>query len=187
MALAVQTFYIEIKGDETFWLEMKGYETIGDLKAEIQKQHGFQVDEQRIVFAGKQAGDEQVIKDIVEDAGEVETSRIHMIMELDGGGGAQKTITKRKPQVVRKSEEIVKPTTDIQQGDVGLVTKAIGCNPNVGAWLKSKNLTELISIQKILEGTGNNQQKVINIANEHVQELPRMKDTIEAYWSIHRP
>ena len=81
-----KAYYIEIKGDETFWLEMKGYETIGDLKAEIQKQHGFQVDEQRIVFAGKQAGDEQVIKDIVEDAGEVETSRIHMIMELDGGG-----------------------------------------------------------------------------------------------------
>ena len=79
-------FYIECKGDETFWVKVKGADTIGDIKAEIQEQEDIPYDQQRLIFGGKKLEDDRTIKDIVEEAGEKETARLHFILESIGGG-----------------------------------------------------------------------------------------------------
>ena len=79
-------FYIECKGDETFWIEAAGTMTIDNFKAKIETEQGVPVDEQRLVFAGKQLEGTHTISKVVTDAGEVETARLHFILESIGGG-----------------------------------------------------------------------------------------------------
>ena len=79
-------YYIECKGDETFWIEADGDTTIDKFKAKIEVEQGIAADEQRLVFAGKQLDGSNTISKIVKDAGEVETARVHFILESTGGG-----------------------------------------------------------------------------------------------------
>ena len=79
-------FYIECKGDETFWLQADGTMTIDNFKAKIETDQGIPAHEQRLVFAGKQLEGSHTISKVVTDAGEVETCRLHFILESTGGG-----------------------------------------------------------------------------------------------------
>ena len=80
-------YYIEVDVDgfDNDWYLIDGKDTIDELKDKIQAKNGIPLDQQRIVFMGKQVY-EGTLQQLVADAGEMETARVKFVCELTGGG-----------------------------------------------------------------------------------------------------
>ena len=81
-------FFVEVKCDgEAEWYGLVKDATVLDLKKKIHDKKDIPADHQRLLSkAGKLLNTDATISSIVADSDEKETSRLHMILELDGGG-----------------------------------------------------------------------------------------------------
>ena len=86
------TYFIEVKqtGDkdkefDAMWFEMKGSNSVDDLKDRIEADTGIAATEQRLIFGGKpfHLG---TVEELVIASGEKETCRLHLTLEMLGGG-----------------------------------------------------------------------------------------------------
>ena len=79
--------WVEVKTGDTSnaeWYKISKTATIIDLKAMIQVKLDITIDAQRLIFGGKQLADDCAIQSLQAD--DPETVRMHLTLELTGGG-----------------------------------------------------------------------------------------------------